>query len=342
MDHMTYRPRPYYQWTSSAPSVVLPAGTYMFRHTGGGGAGGGCPASAASTVTIVLTAYAKPSASSLSFLNCNVLTHIIMGFANTPNLAITVTGPGITGQVFVFSMVGTTVQLGVGTGSIGTLNGTANYTFTIQNSGGGGGSSQPSDQTIVSDGVTAFDITVGAGGTGVSGAGGNAGGLTTVTQGTGIPPDLALNSPYGGGGSVGGASFIGQGGSSIALGPLGVAPGAFFYAGSGGSLVSGPSQVEAGFASYQNPAGGQVGGGCGGPATASLGGGAGEQGWIVGGGNPGASGASGTVTGQNGLAAVSPNYGCGGGGAGGNATAAALANIGGAGYQGRVEAWRVA
>lgn len=96
----------------------------------------------------------------------------------------------------------------VGGGGAG---GGAPATGAGQLSGGGGGASGAYAQVIINAaGLTSLAIAIGAGGTGVNGAAGNAGGTTTVTSGTAVSITCGGG---GGGGSAGpGTSLAAQGG----------------------------------------------------------------------------------------------------------------------------------
>ena len=216
-------------------------------------------------------------------------------------------------------------------------------------SGGGGGAGGVAEGTLVSDGNTPITFTVGAGGTGVSAAQGNAGGNSTivVTGGTFYGGD---SSTGGGGGGPGSGANIGYPGvPGISIG-VSTAPTVWIlipgFGGSLGNTAAGSPTSFLGWASGSLPQG-PSGGGAGAAPSASLGGNSGfpgnaasiVTGWPLPQGAVG-TGTTGTTTGQTGISSAA-NSGGGGAGAGGSFTGGAAA-AGGAGGSGWIELWRIA
>ena len=317
----------YYKWTTTTKHIVLPAGFYRVNIVSGGSAGGGSAAGNAN-YTCSLTSVRKPNSSSLEFPALTVLGTVL------PSMSVT--GSGITPTVLVESVAGDVVYFIATTGSIGTLSASGSYTFTWPNSGGGGAANNPVTMVIRSDGQTAYRATVGAGGTGVSGANGNVGGLTVISGG---PDGIYYYAP------TTGATY-GLAATSSQLGFAGMPSGVTTISapydnmdalGAGGQLMYGG--YAAGTAAAETPIGGCVGGGAGAANDgANYGGNGGGAGTVIGGGAVG-TGNTGTTTGGTGGSAAA-NSGCGGGGAGGS-YAGGSAVAGGNGGSGYIEAWRI-
>jgi hypothetical protein len=203
-------------------------------------------------------------------------------------------------------------------------------------SGGGGSASYVFEPIVVSDGVTAYTITIATGGAGVSASNGNGGGFSSIAGGS---PSVNWSAGTSQGGFASTNATPGYGGVPGQPVAITAAPGAFAYWGAGGGLSFGPNGgFFPGLAAGCLVAG-CIGGGAGAANNSSLGGNGGQQGLIDNGGGAG-TGNTGTTTGGVGGAAAA-NSGCGGGGAGGSFTGGG-AVTGGAGGSGWVEAWRIA
>lgn len=157
---------------------------------------------------------------------------------------------------------------------------------TVATSGGGGGSGGNTIKylTGLTPGNT-LAVTVGTGGTGVSGAGGNAGGNSTVASGTQTITSIIANG--GGGGSV--AAGVGVGGGGAAAGSGGDEN----NAGTPGALGIASISIGGGGAPSIRGGGGQATGNAGGNTGTSPGSGGGGSG--AGGTNTGGTGATGLV-----------------------------------------------
>jgi hypothetical protein len=290
--------------TSYNASYFLPYGYHNMMLVGGAGAGGGVPAGL-SAYSVSHTAIAK-STSDGSWLQFNDTSWAI---PNTLLAAgMTATGTGITAPCGVGRVCGNMVEIVSFGGSVGTLSATGAYTFTFHQAGAGGSASNPHHQVIFSDGITPFNVTVGAKGTGASGVRGGSGSGTFITGG---PNSINTFSPPGLGGDAASATALAYAGNpsggNMVRDPL--ARASFLMPGGGGAHAAGPTSLQ-GVAAAEQPVFGPVGGGAGGLALSTTnGGGGGGNGALSQGGAPGVNPAAFTATATNGTTTLTLSTG---------------------------------